>query len=71
LIEWHNKNSELRLKVGSLGFYIHTCKIWEQNKVTSWLAFWSHFWNILNGDMGGGMCGKNWLWPILRYEEIR
>jgi hypothetical protein len=27
LIEWHNKNSELRLKVGSLGFYIHTCKI--------------------------------------------
>jgi hypothetical protein len=27
LVEWHNKNSELRLKVGTSGLCIHTYKI--------------------------------------------
>lgn len=27
LVEWHNKNSELRLKVGISGFCMHTYKI--------------------------------------------
>jgi hypothetical protein len=46
LVEWHNKNSELRLKVGISGFCMHTYKIWDQGKVIFfWHAFWPRFWN--------------------------